>query len=180
MVRGEWVPSLQIFVDNKVESGAAGYHVVTPMRIDGSDRVILVNRGWIARSASYPEPPSISVEPGLQSISGMLVAPSQKFLELGTETIAGNVWQNLTIERFVARTKRAAVPYLLLAKDAMPPLIAYSEQPSAGVEKHVEYMMTWYSLAATVVVLWLVLNLESVKTNGRRSSESPASKNAHS
>jgi cytochrome oxidase assembly protein ShyY1 len=47
---------------------------------------------------------------------------------------------------------------VLLAQDAPPPLEQVAERPDARADKHIEYMLTWYSLAATVIVLWLVLN----------------------
>jgi cytochrome oxidase assembly protein ShyY1 len=32
------------------------------------------------------------------------------------------------------------------------------ERPDARADKNLEYMLTWYSLAATVIALWLLLN----------------------
>jgi cytochrome oxidase assembly protein ShyY1 len=37
------------------------------------------------------------------------------------------------------------------------------EQPDAGVAKHREYALTWFSLAITTLALWIVLNLRKVK-----------------
>ena len=50
------------------------------------------------------------------------------------------------------------LPFVLLAQDAVPALEKIAERPDARADKHVEYMLTWYSLAATAIVLWLVLN----------------------
>src|SRR5512141_1968462 len=56
---GEYVARRQIFVDNRVHGGRAGFHVVTPLALpDG--RVVLVNRGWIAQGpsrAALPDAP---------------------------------------------------------------------------------------------------------------------------
>src|SRR5436190_23681732 len=47
---GEYDASGQIYVDNQVHQGRAGYFVVTPLRLrDGV--IVLVNRGWIDRGA---------------------------------------------------------------------------------------------------------------------------------
>ena len=37
-----------VFLDNRLRDGVPGYEVLTPLRLSGSDRVLLVNRGWIA------------------------------------------------------------------------------------------------------------------------------------
>jgi surfeit locus 1 family protein len=48
---------------------------------------------------------------------------------------------------------------VVLADDAGAGLVAIREQPDAGVAKHREYALTWFSLAITVAALWIVLNL---------------------
>ena len=165
-VRGEWLASGQIFLDNKFESNAVGFHVITPLKIEGTSRYVLVNRGWIARGFSYPTPPSIPVPSGTVTVEGVLTLPSSRFLELVPETIQGNVWQNLTVERYRRASGHDVLPLVLLAKNSDAQLKSVSENPDARAEKHVEYMLTWYSLAATIVVLWVTLNI-------KREHESP-------
>jgi surfeit locus 1 family protein len=161
--RGEWQAAKQIFIDNKFsDSGAAGYHVITPLKIANSNSVVLVNRGWIARTASYPVPPEAKPSAGEVELQGQLTVPSKRFLELSANALQGNVWQNLTIERYQQAMKMDVLPWILLVSKISPPstgLALQSERPDAGVEKHVEYMLTWYSLAVTVVALWVCLNL---------------------
>jgi surfeit locus 1 family protein len=163
VARGEWQGANQIFIDNKFsDSGVVGYHVITPLKIADSNLVVLVNRGWIARSASYPAPPEVSPPAGEVKVEGQLSIPSKRFLELTENAAQGNVWQNLTIERYQQAMKIDVLPWILLASKILPPgagLTLQSERPDAGVEKHIEYMLTWYSLALTVVALWIGLNL---------------------
>lgn len=158
--RGEWLESGQIFLDNKFDHDAVGFHVLTPLKIAGTDRHVLVNRGWVARAANYPLPPLAPVPRGVAVAEGVLALPGSRFLELTQKTIQGRVWQNLTMERYRAATGLDVLPLVLLAATATSPLRAVSAVPDARAEKHVEYMLTWYSLAATVVVLWLVLNVK--------------------
>ena len=157
--RGEWFASGQIFLDNKFESDAVGFHVITPLKIEGTNRYLLVNRGWVARGNSYPTPPSIPVPSGLVTMDGVLMLPGTRFLELAPETIQGSVWQNLTVDRYRRESGRDVLPLVLLASNTDNLLKPVSERPDAHAEKHVEYMLTWYSLAATIVVLWVALNV---------------------
>jgi surfeit locus 1 family protein len=161
---GDWQTENQIFIDNKMnDNGVVGYHVITPLKIKNSNSLVLVNRGWIARSASYPTPPVVSAAIGEIEVQGQLTIPSKRFLELTTNATQGNVWQNLTIERYQQAMKKNVLPWILLASKTSPPnlgLMSHSERPDAGVEKHMEYMLTWYSLALTVLALWVGLNLK--------------------
>ncbi len=162
-VRGEWQTTKQIFIDNRFsDSGVVGYHVITPLKIADSNLVVLVNRGWIARNASYPAPPEANPPAGEAHVQGQLTIPSKRFLELTANAAQGNVWQNLTIERYQQVMKMDVLPWILLASKISPPsteLSLQSERPDAGVAKHIEYMLTWYSLALTVTALWIGLNL---------------------
>jgi surfeit locus 1 family protein len=160
---GEWIAERQIFVDNQVHEGRAGYFVVTPLRLDASTDAVLVNRGWIARGPSYPRPPEVQVPAGHVEVAGLATRPPARYLELSSDVVDGNVWQNLSIERFRERTGLAVLPVVVLQAGAAPGLIAVSEQPDAGIAKHREYALTWFSLAATALALWIVLNLKREK-----------------
>lgn len=158
-VEGRFVPEEQVFVDNRIHGGLAGFEVVTPLAIGGGGALVLVNRGWIARSAAYPAAPDVPVPAGDQVVEGLATLPPARYLELSGETVTGNVWQNLSIARFASRARRDVLPVVVLASRAAPGLAAVEERPDAGVAKHREYMLTWFSLAATVAALWVGLNL---------------------
>lgn len=157
--QGRYEPQGQIFVDNRILGDRAGYHVITPFRLAASGAILLVNRGWIARSPAYPAPPAAPVPEGDRTVAGLAVLPPARFLELSADTIDGNVWQNLSIERYARRAGAPVVPVLLLAQPPGEGLAAVEERPDAGIAKHREYSLTWYSLAATLAVLWVALNL---------------------
>jgi surfeit locus 1 family protein len=148
---GQWRPSEAIFVDNRQHASRAGFHVIVPLELHSGTRV-LVNLGWVARDGEYPRAPRIGLPGGAARIEGMLSVPGTRYIELKGGDEAGadaRVWQNFSLERYRARSGR----------DALPGFQVVAERPDARVEKHLEYMWTWYSLAATVLVLWIALNL---------------------
>jgi surfeit locus 1 family protein len=160
---GAWIEDGQIFVDNQVEQGRAGFQVVTPLRLAASGDVVLVNRGWIARPPDYPNPPRVAVPAGAVTVTGLATLPPRRVLELGPSTIAGNVWQNLSIERYRDRMKMRVLPIVVLADQATPGLVTQHEVPDAGVAKHREYALTWFSLATLAFVLWVALNVRKIR-----------------
>ena len=160
---GEWLAKGQVFIDNQILDGRAGFHVITPLRLAGAPDSVLVNRGWIARDASYPQAPAVAVPAGFARVSGLASLPPARVLELSKVTVTGNVWQNLSIDRYRAATGIAVLPIVVLDEAPARGLRAVVDKPDAGVAKHQEYALTWFSLAITAVVLWVVLNLRRVE-----------------
>ena len=173
VARGEWLGSGQIYLDNKTDGGTAGYQVVTPLKLLGTNTFVLVNRGWISRGSHYPEPPIVEVSTGQVEVLGTVTVPTTKFLELSSQGIQSNVWQNLTIDRYRQYRKLEVLPFVLLANEVNPDsghkLLMLAEHPDAGVDKHIEYMLTWYSLAVTIAILWIALNLKIKSSEKSRS-----------
>lgn len=162
-LEGRFEADGQIFIDNRIHGGRAGFHVVTPLALGESGTIALVNRGWVARSAAFPRPPEVPVPQGAQVVEGLATLPPRRVLELSKETVAGSVWQNLSISRYAAQVGREVLPVVVLASPPAPGLAKVDEKPDAGIAKHREYSLTWYSLAATVAALWLGLNLRRVR-----------------
>lgn len=160
---GEWIPEGQIYIDNQVRDGRAGFFVVTPLRLAPGGDAVLVNRGWIARSSDYPRPPAAAVPRGVVDVTGLATVPPRRVLELSGDTIAGDVWQNLSLERYRDARRINVLPVVVLADAAGVGLVPVREQPDAGVAKHREYALTWFSLAVTALALWIGLNLRKVK-----------------
>jgi len=156
--RGRWLARGQIYIDNQVHEGRAGFAVVTPLAVEGGKAVVLVNRGWIERDAGYPRAPKVAVPEGIVDVEGLATLPP-RFLELSPDVIQGAVFQNLTIDRYRGWSGIDILPFVVLADAPAPGLAALRERPDAGVSKHREYEFTWFLLAATAAALWLGLNL---------------------
>jgi surfeit locus 1 family protein len=156
---GEYDAQRQILLDNRVHDGHAGFHVVTPLALtDG--RVVLVNRGWAPLGASRATLPAVPPPTGPIHVVGRIAVPSTGFLELSSAPPAGAVWQNVDPERFAAATGIRVLPVTIEATQAPMPddgLVRDWAPPDFGVEKHRIYMVQWYTFAALVVVLALVV-----------------------
>ena len=158
-VAGRWLAERQVFIDNQIHQGRAGFHVITPLAIAGSGRAVLVNRGWVPRTPQYPAAPAVPASTGEVEVTGLATLPPRRVLELSRETVSGNVWQNLSIERYAERMRMDVAPVLLLADAPAAGAVAVRERPDAGIAKHQEYALTWYSLSAALAILWLVYSV---------------------
>lgn len=160
-VAGTFDDALTILIDNRVHNGVAGYHVLTPLRIDGSQHAILVNRGWAAAGRTREQIPLPSTPRGVVRLEGMAADPHSRYVELADTVPQGRVWQNLDFARYAASSGLTLQPVLLLQTSPMADGLQRAwPRPDTGVSTHVSYAFQWYSLAATLAVLWLVLNFE--------------------
>jgi surfeit locus 1 family protein len=147
----------QILLDNRVHDGRAGYHVITPFGLaDG--RVVLVNRGWIAGGATHTDTPAAPPPAGTITVRGRINNPPSKYLELSHETLAGSVWQNLDLAQYAATTGLHVLPVIVEQTapiDAADTLVRDWPAPDLGVERHLSYMIQWFTFAALAAGLWL-------------------------
>lgn len=159
VAEGRYLGAGQVYIDNRQHQGRAGFHVITPLELEGGRDAVLVNRGWVARTIAYPKPPLVPVPEGRVSVEGLATEPPARVLELSADTVAGDVWQNLSIAKYRERTRIAVLPVVVLSTRAAPGLAAVEEKPDTGIARHQEYTLTWLALAATVAALWIALNL---------------------
>ncbi|MDE3010408.1 MAG: SURF1 family protein [Pseudomonadota bacterium] len=150
---GHYLPQGQILIDNREHDGVPGYHVLTPLDLGGG-RAVLVNRGFVARDAGYPRAPAVAVPGDAVEVAGTLALAHSRYLELSADTINGQVWQNLRIDQYTARTGISVLPLVLLADPPGAGLLAVHETPDANIAMHRGYAFQWFSLCATTVLLY--------------------------
>ena len=163
-VRGRFEPRHVVFLDNRVHRGVAGYHVVMPLEIGktngGSSRYVLVNRGWIAGTGDRSRLPQVKTPAGPVEIAGLAVIPGRRFLELRSGVEEGNVWQNLTIERYQRAVPIALQPVMVQQESPLEDGLAREwDPPDLGLDKHYGYAFQWLALAATILIIYLVTHV---------------------
>ena len=161
-VQGEFESSRTVFIDNRVHRGAAGYHVVTPLRLADGARV-LVNRGWIAAGPTRAVLPAIPTPAGMQEIEGVAVLPPARVFEVGIEVPAGPVRLHLMPGRLAAEWKVPVERFVVEQTSATPDgLMRDWERPDTGADKHRAYSLQWYSFAVLTIVLFIALSFRRV------------------
>ena len=159
--RGMYRPEYTIFLDNKTYKGRAGYHVLTPFRISDSDWHIIINRGWVPTGYDRSILPEIQTQLGEVIVTGIVVSPELRVLELSDPIDNGEVWDNFNLERYRQMTNINLQPMMLLQIDhAEDGLIRDWERPDSGASKNIGYAIQWFSLAVTTIIIFLVLNVK--------------------
>ncbi len=155
-LRGTFVATYTVFLDNKVHRGRAGYHVVQPLRLaDGSH--VLVNRGWVAADPRRERLPEVRTPAGEASVEGVRLERFPRAMSAGPRP-EGPVWQNIEFGEFAAWSGLTLAPYAVEQHSALEDGLEREwPRSDAAVDKHRSYALQWYSLAALSVVIFLVL-----------------------
>jgi surfeit locus 1 family protein len=168
-VRGEWLPSHTVFLDNRQMNGVPGFYVVTPLRLQGSDRVVLVQRGWAQRNFAKRESlPAVQTPAGVVEVAGRLAPPPAKLYAFDTEE-KGPIRQNLDLDRFRAETGLPLLPLSIQqAGPASEGLLRQWPQAASGAEKNIGYAFQWWAIAAVIAILYAWFQFVVPRRQARR------------
>lgn len=162
-VRGSFVADRTVFIDNRTRKGVAGFHVVTPVRIEGSQRHVLVLRGWVARDPrERTRLPLVPTPEGAVEVDGLGQASIAQVLELREAPVPGpgdRLWQNVDFDRFRTWSGLELLP-LMIRETGLRDDGLVREMPPAGddVAKHRGYAFQWYAMAVATIGLWIFLS----------------------
>ena len=168
-VRGEYVAEPQFLLDNMLHEGAAGYQVLTALRVAGLRERLLVNRGWVAAGADRGVLPDVTAARGARTISGRLERLPQPGLRLGAAgssaaTAPVVVLQYPTAEELSHRLGTPVFDYqVLLDPAAADGYVRDWRAPGMAPERHLAYAGQWGLLALGALAAAIVLAAKTVR-----------------
>ncbi|MDB5947298.1 MAG: putative transrane cytochrome oxidase, partial [Ramlibacter sp.] len=155
-VQGRWVAGQTVFLDNRQMQGKVGFDVLTPLRIDGSEMAVVVQRGWVQRNfLERDRLPAIETPTGAVEVRGLIAPPPPRLYAFaGPES--GAIRQNLDLGEFRARTALPLMTGLSVQQTgpASEGLLRDWTEPGSGVEKHYGYAFQWFALSVLIAILY--------------------------
>lgn len=161
-LQGEWVPHASVFLDNRQMDGRPGFFLLTPLRLAGSDRSVLVQRGWAPRDfIDRSRTPDVPTPAGEVTLEGRLAPPPAKLYELG-ESAPGPIRQNIELAAMGLEFKLNLLDASVLqTSDVEDGLLRQWPRVETGVDKHHGYAFQWFALCTLAAVLYLWFQLIS-------------------
>ena len=162
IVRGEFVPNWPVFLDNRPQSGRTGFILLMPFKIAGSDKAVLVARGWLPRNtAEHDRLPPYATPAGQITLEGRAVRQLARVMQLGTP---GPVTPNALVQNLEpAELARASGLDLLpvVVEQTGPEVAGEGLQrnwpaPSLDIDRHKGYALQWYALAAMAFLFFVI------------------------
>ncbi|MDD5330234.1 MAG: SURF1 family protein [Sulfuricella sp.] len=162
-LRGRYEARYQFLLDNQINGEQAGYDVLTPLRIEGGDIRVLVNRGWVPLGRSRDVLPRIDPPPGEVEVTGTVWQPPRP--RFAFPEPVGRTWQPVRQSVDLARY-RTEVPF------ALQPFVVRLDPAATGcyacvwpraderVGMHRGYAFQWFGMAAVLAVFYLAASVE--------------------
>jgi surfeit locus 1 family protein len=156
VVRGTWDPRHSVFLDNRQMRGVPGFYVVTPLKLEGSDRAVLVQRGWVPRNFERRDQlPPVPTPSGTVELEGRIAPPPARLYEFrGMEH--GTIRQNLDLASFRAETGLKLLDVSVLQTGpAADGLLRDWPHASSGSERNYGYTFQWWAMSALIAILYV-------------------------
>ena len=159
LVSGKWENKKQLLIDNVIHQGIAGYKVLTPLRIDETNKLILVDRGWIQQNKFREQLPDIQIPDNFESVSGTLEQP-ELGLVLSDELISNN-WPKISQTKNVEVISKAYTeeifPMILLADPLLKNSLEYIKITPTNMTpiKHYGYSSQWFLMFIVLCFMYI-------------------------
>ena len=158
VVRGQYVANQQVFLDNQQDHGRAGVQVITPLRIEGSNVLVLINRGWAPWGQSRSELPQAPAPTGDVVVTGSAILPLVKkpFLMPDRADANPRIWNQIDLARYATMAGTPVQPMVILQNrdDANDGLVRDWPPPEDRVAMHRSYAWQWYAIATALLLFF--------------------------
>jgi surfeit locus 1 family protein len=166
-VQGVFLAERQGLLDNQVRDGRVGYDILTPLRVNGRDELLLVDRGWLPRGPRREDLPQWSTPDGLVSLTGTLHVPVDVPLVSGTVSdVFGGAWVVSEIDLpLLGRQLGAPLARRVLRLDPASEHGFRRDWPVVGMtpQRHYGYAVQWFGLALALLVLYVVAGVRRAR-----------------
>lgn len=162
-VRGRFVAGRALVLLNRTYEGRAGGHLIaaferTDAGADGGSPTLLIDRGWIPDTTAVAT--AWAVPEGEVTVDGVLRAPPpQGWMQPDNDPVA-HQWYWVDLAAMADALDVAPAPTMLLeagVEGTAPPI---GGQTQLNIPNdHLQYALTWFGLAAVLVVIYLVYHL---------------------
>lgn len=156
VVTGRWLPMHTVHLDNRQMNAKPGFFVLTPLQIEETGEILVVQRGWAQRSfTDRTALPPVQTPSELVKVQGHLAPwPSRLYDFGGAET--GPIRQNLELTAYRKETGLKVLEVTLLQSGG-PSEGLLREWPvvASGVDKHYGYAFQWFGLSGLIALLYV-------------------------
>jgi surfeit locus 1 family protein len=161
IVTGEFVPEWALYLDNRPHQGRAGFHLMMPFKIAGSDMHVLVARGWLPRNSARRDVLAPYTTPvGTVTLKGTARLNASRVMQLGNPAplLGQAIVQNVDVSQVSSASGLNLQPFIVEQTGGLSDDQLVRDWPAldTGVDKHRGYAFQWYALALMVFLFFVL------------------------
>jgi surfeit locus 1 family protein len=160
-VSGHYDQNHQFLLDNQIVAGKPGYFVLTPFILQGKEKAVLVNRGWVLLNMDRSILPDLQMKSDPVIVLGRINRFPSVGLKLTDAEIPTDGWPSIVqvIDSHVLEKKLAysLFPFFIELDNDQPEGFNRNWQKSTMMlpEQHTAYAIQWFSLAIALTLLFI-------------------------
>lgn len=153
-------------LDNKIVNGSVGYHVITPVQTT-SDKMILVNRGFISQGKTRANLPEIESVEGDIEFNGLLDLEPPRGLVLAENVQDTSRWpvvlQYVDIDEISSLLGYELYDMVLWQNDETYGSFKY-DLPALNLNsaKNNGYAFQWFAMSLALLIIYLAVNTKKI------------------
>ena len=158
----ELAEQVNLLIENKIQNGKLGYHVLNLVEDKASSRYILINRGWIDARANRKDIPVVNLPPNDWKVTARVYQINEQVLSSDAEienygkVIRLPVLDAHTKQQLEKRFNVIIEPYILrLDKGIVASFNVDWEWVNMTPEKHLGYAFQWFALSFAFLIISL-------------------------
>jgi surfeit locus 1 family protein len=157
-IDGHFENGRESYVFTATDDGLPAYHVVTPFALDDG-RILFVDRGVVPPELRNPQTRSAGLLEGEQRVVGVWRTPDAPGFFTPPPDLKDRVWYSHNIAGMAKTLGVKAAAAVIVEADATPVPGGWPKGGQTVVSlpnDHLQYALTWFLLAASLVVVYLV------------------------
>ena len=148
----------QFLLDNIILNSRYGHYVLTPLVYSDDEAVLIVNRGWIERTSSEPDPAAIELDRSRLTVRGRVGSLPRAGYRMGISIESPTTWPQHavypTLDELAASLGREVQPFVLLMDpDDDFGLVRHWVPEEMGPGRHYAYAFQWFAMGAVLAGL---------------------------
>jgi surfeit locus 1 family protein len=164
---GRFDDARSVFLDNRTRSGVAGFHVLTPLRLEGGAWVMVL-RGWVARDTrERTRLPVLPAQADAVRVEGFAQASLAQPMVLAAQSDAApgeRLWQHYDVDVYRRWSELPVAEGIVRQISELPDGLARDwVEPGGGADKHRAYAFQWFAMSGTAALAVLVLGWRTVR-----------------
>jgi surfeit locus 1 family protein len=157
-VQGQFDTEHQFLLDNIILNSRYGYYVVTPLRLNDNNDVLLVNRGWIEKAGDDVEASMLAVDASTLTVHGRAGSLPRAGYKMGDAISPGSAWPKHAVypalDEIAAELGEGVQPFVLLMEpDYEFGFVRHWAPEEMGAGRHFAYALQWFAMGAVLAAL---------------------------